>query len=172
MNNNIQILVLGSVQDGGYPHTGCNDNCCKNVWENYSLRRNVASIAIIDHKIEKYWIIDITPDFKNQYQMISKYLNKKYSFSGIFLTHSHIGHYTGIFDLGLEVLNSNKIPVYAMPKLMKFLKSNSSIEFLFKSENIKSFEIKEKEKIILSEGLIVSSFLVPHRNEMSETVGY
>ena len=172
MNKNIQILVLGTVQDGGYPHTGCNNICCKRIWGNYLLRRNVASIALIDHKVQKYWIIDITPDFKIQYQMINEYLNKEYCFSGIFLTHSHIGHYSGIFELGLEVLNSNNIPVYAMPKLMKFLKSNPSIDFLFKSKNIKSIKINNKEKIILSDDVSINSFLVPHRNEMSETVGY
>ena len=106
MTSNYQIYILGTVQDGGFPHTGCNQNCCKQAWSNYSLRRNIASIAIIDHNSKKYWIIDITPDFKLQYQMLNQYLDTSYSFSGIFLTHSHIGHYSGLLEFGLEVLNT------------------------------------------------------------------
>ncbi|GIS72856.1 MAG: hypothetical protein CM1200mP10_24330 [Candidatus Neomarinimicrobiota bacterium] len=44
--------------------------------------------------------------------------------SGIFLTHAHVGHYTGLAHLGLEVRGANKIPVYAMPRMMNFLKNN------------------------------------------------
>ena len=172
MTSDYQIFILGTVQDGGYPHTGCLNDCCKEAWKNHSLRKNVASIALIDHQYKKYWIIDITPDFKTQYQMINKYLNDSYKFSGIFLTHSHVGHYIGLLELGLEILNTKNIPVYAMPKLLKFLKNNDSINFLFKSNNIKPIEIRENKKINLADGLIISSFLVPHRNEMSETVGY
>ena len=172
MTSNFQIYILGTVQDGGFPHTGCNEQCCKQAWSNFLLRRNIASIAIIDHNVKKYWIIEITPDFKIQYQMITEYLNDQYSFSGIFLTHSHIGHYSGLLELGLEVLNTNNIPVYVMPQLLKFLKSNASINFLFQSKNIISLEITENKTNQLSDNLSIASFLVPHRNEMSETVGY
>ena len=109
MNNTIQILVLGTAQDGGYPHTGCKGQCCRDAWNNKSLQRLIASIAIIDTKNKQFWIIDITPDFKNQLDMIYSQFSNEYKFSGIFLTHAHVGHYTGIFELGLEILNTNKI---------------------------------------------------------------
>ena len=83
MTSNFQIYILGTVQDGGFPHTGCNEQCCKQAWSNFLLRRNIASIAIIDHNVKKYWIIDITPDFKIQYQMITEYLNDQYSLQTI-----------------------------------------------------------------------------------------
>lgn len=172
MTSNFQIYILGTVQDGGFPHTGCNKRCCKEAWTNHSLRKNIASVAIIDHNTKNYWIIDITPDFKIQYQMINAYLDDQYIFSGIFLTHSHIGHYSGLLELGLEVLNTKDIPVYVMPQLLKFLKNNASINFLFQSNNITPVEITENKINQLSKDLSVISFLVPHRNEMSETVGY
>ena len=77
MTSNYQIYILGTVQDGGFPHTGCSQDCCKEAWENHLLRKNVASIAIIDHNVKKYWIIDITPDFKFQYQMIMQNLERQ-----------------------------------------------------------------------------------------------
>jgi phosphoribosyl 1,2-cyclic phosphodiesterase len=33
---------------------------------------------------------------------------------GIFLTHAHIGHYTGLMFLGREVMNANAVNVYGM----------------------------------------------------------
>ncbi len=167
----MRIIVLGTTQDGGYPHAGCNDICCKMAWGNSKLRKYVASIAIVDDDSKQFWIIDITPDFKEQFQIISKILDQ-YKFSGIFLTHAHVGHYSGLLTLGLEVMNTKNIPVYAMPRLVQFLKNNSSIDFLINSKNIVLYKINEKESINPSDKFSISSFLVPHRNEMSETVGY
>ena len=28
------VVVLGIAQDGGYPHAGCINICCKNLWKN------------------------------------------------------------------------------------------------------------------------------------------
>ena len=167
-----EILILGSIQDGGYPHVGCRKECCKDAWRDPSLRRYIASIVIVDHICKKYWLIDITPDFKEQLNLIFKTYSEDYSLSGIFLTHAHVGHYTGLFKLGLEIMNTKCIPVYAMPRLNEFLHDNSSTEFLFRSNNIISYKLNKNEQISLSDDMNISPFLVPHRNELSETVGY
>ena len=45
--------------------------------------------------------------------------------SGIFLTHAHIGHYTGLIHLGHEVMGTSNIPVYTMPRMKQhYLKTN------------------------------------------------
>ena len=67
----MRIIVLGTIQDGGYPHVGCNDMCCKMAWESSRLRKYVASIAIVDDQSKQFWVIDITPDFKEQFQIIA-----------------------------------------------------------------------------------------------------
>lgn len=36
---------------------------------------------------------------------------------GIFLTHAHIGHYSGLMYLGREAMNAQNTPVYAMPRI-------------------------------------------------------
>ena len=167
-----EILILGTVQDGGYPHVGCEGPCCQNAWIDLSLKKYIASIAIINHINKKYYIIDITPDIGEQLHMLYKRYSKEYCFSGIFLTHAHVGHYTGLFKLGLEMMNTKEIPLYAMPKLMSFLHNNSSTEFLFQSKNIVPHVLNNKKHLTLSEDLNISPFLVPHRNELSETVGY
>ena len=49
MSNNI-IKILGVTQDSGYPQIRCKKKCCKVAWENLSLRKMPACIAIIDKK--------------------------------------------------------------------------------------------------------------------------
>ena len=163
-------VVLGTTQDGGYPHAGCEKMCCKEAWLSDSLRKMVASIAIIDPRTGLAWMIDATPDFAKQYHIITK--KHKARLAGIFLTHAHIGHYSGLMQLGREVMGAKNVVVYAMPKMKKYLEKNGPWNQLVKLKNIKLSPIKDKEEVLLARDLIIEPFLVPHRDEFSETVGY
>ena len=33
INKSPYLLVVGKAQDGGFPHTGCINKCCKEQWE-------------------------------------------------------------------------------------------------------------------------------------------
>jgi len=117
------LLVLGTSQDGGFPQAGCTKECCRNAWENPKIRRLVACIAIVDPLDGKQWIIDATPDFREQFFKLGQ-ISENYgrqSITGIILTHAHIGHYTGLIHLGREVMGTENIPVYAMPRMKQFL---------------------------------------------------
>ena len=168
------ILILGTAQDGGYPHVGCNRSCCIKVENNLSLMRLISSIAIIDQEKQKFWLIDLSPDINEQLRLLRKYINKyDYPhFAGIFFTHAHIGHYAGLLNLGLEVLNLNNIPIYAFPKMKSFLENNSIFQQLIDNKNIILNDINDNMEIKLTEDISISAFYVPHRNELSETVGY
>jgi pyrroloquinoline quinone biosynthesis protein B len=74
--------------------------------------------------------------------------------------------------LGREALGANKIPVYTMPRMKKFLESNGPWSQLVSINNVSLKEIENNQKIQLSENLKVIPFYVPHRDEFSETVGY
>ena len=67
------ILILGTAQDGGYPHVGCNSSCCVKVENNLSLKRLISSIAIIDQEKQKFWLIDLSPDINEQLRLLRKY---------------------------------------------------------------------------------------------------
>ena len=170
--NAYEIFIVGTTQDGGYPHIGCDLECCQDAWINPELKRYASSIAVIDHQNKKYFLIDVTPDLSEQLHMFCNVYGRSYVLSGMFLTHAHVGHYMGLFKLGLEMMNSNQIPLYAMPEMMSFLKNNSSTHFLFESNNIADNIIREQQLIQLGTNLSISPFYVPHRNELSETVGY
>tara|TARA_Y100001970_G_scaffold268694_1_gene360261 strand:- start:855 stop:1724 length:870 start_codon:yes stop_codon:yes gene_type:complete len=172
--NNIVLKILGTAQDGGYPHIGCKKICCKAAWNDHSKKRLIASIAIIDKKLKECWIIDSSPDIKFQINMIMDFLNLEDcpKINGIFLTHAHIGHYSGLLEFGKEAMNSFEVPIYAMPKMNDFIKSNNAFNFLIQSSNIKLNTIHHNANLKLNKNISIEPFLVSHRNEMSETVGY
>jgi len=45
---------------------------------------------------------------------------------GVFLTHAHMGHYTGLMHFGREAMGAKDIPVYAMPRMQLFLETNGN----------------------------------------------
>ena len=169
-NASENLLVLGTAQDGGYPHTGCSEDCCREAWKDSNQKRLIASLAVLDGK--DCFLIDITPDFKYQLQLIEHHINEKPRISGICITHAHLGHYMGLLDLGLEVMNTNEIPVYVMPKMKSFLENNAPFTQLLELNNIHLFIIQENYPIDIFKDVKIIPFRVPHRNEYSETVGY
>ena len=168
------IYVLGVAQDGGKPQAGCLKKCCFGPKNKPELRRWVSSIAIVDNSNNRCWIFDATPDFREQLQMINEVTTSEnpVNISGIFLTHAHFGHYTGLAHLGLEVMGANKIPVYAMPRMMNFLTDNGPWSQLVTKENIIIESLQDGVIININDKIKITPFLVPHRDEYSETVGF
>ena len=162
------IHVLGTAQDGGYPQTGCTEDCCKMAWNERFHTRYPSCIALLNPSTKKYWLFDVTPDVKTQIQMLHSY---NCILSGIFITHAHVGHYMGLINFGLEIMNLNKIPVYVMPRMKSFLENNSIIDQLIQNDNINLVELEDEEYLSLDNST-VKPFNVPHRNELSETVGF
>ena len=168
------LIVLGTIQDAGSPQMACQKSCCEELFKNPDASRKVVSLGIIDPLEKKYWLIDASPDFPSQCKILKSTagFNHKETPDGIFLTHAHIGHYTGLMYLGKESMNSVDIPVNAMPRMQEFLAVNGPWSQLLKIQNIKLNKINSEEKIQLSRNISITPFLVPHRDEFSETVGY
>ena len=91
--------------------------------------------------------------------------------SAIFLTHAHIGHYSGLIHLGREALGAKRIPVYAMPRMTSYLKQNAPWNQLISLKNIDLFQIEANSKNSIGQ-IHITPILVPHRDEFSETVAY
>ena len=168
MVNNFIIHVLGTAQDGGYPHAGCKDICCLDICDKPSLHRLPSSIAVVDKKNKNFYLFDVTPNIKEQLHFLDKYNCK---LDGIFITHAHLGHYIGLLDLGLEIMNTDNIPVYVMPRMKQFILNNEPMAQLIKNNNIQLIALENDCDILLN-NLSITPFEVPHRNELSETVGF
>ena len=167
----IELVVLGIAQDAGFPQADCQKSCCKTAWADKSKRKLVSCLGLRDLSTNQLWLFDATPDFKEQLQLLKSITSLDASLDGIFLTHAHMGHYTGLMHLGREAMGTQKVTVYAKPRLRDFLSTSGPWSQLVALNNI-DLRTLSNEPVFLTKELKVESFEVPHRDEFSETVGY
>lgn len=172
--NSTFLKVLGTVQDAGAPQINCKKSCCASLFNHPDPTKKVVALGLIDTESEKTYLFEATPDIAAQIQDLQESANFSSTtpVDGIFITHAHIGHYSGLLFLGKEALNGNQVPVYAMPKMKSFLSNNGPWEQLVTNKNIQLKELQNETPVVLSKNLNVTPILVPHRDEYSETVGY
>lgn len=167
------IQILGVAQDAGYPQANCYAPHCMRAWQDENLRRTTSSIAVVDERSKSKYLFDATPDVREQlYQLHLSAPDGTYELGGVFLTHAHIGHYTGLMHFGREASHSKNVPVYAMPRMLDFLSGNGPWDQLVRLQNIRLTPLADTITVTLNGNLSVTPFLVPHRKEYSETVGY
>ena len=164
--SNYTLKILGVVQDGGMPHLGNNKTCCENIKQD----KYVTSLMLMNNENNESFLFDASPDINKQLNFMGDRIKK--DLKGIFLTHAHIGHYTGLMYFGREALNSKLVNVYAMPRMKKFLEENGPWSQLVSLQNISIIELSNESKISIDSNVIVQPVEVPHRAEFSETVGY
>jgi pyrroloquinoline quinone biosynthesis protein B len=170
--NDVILKVLGTIQDGGIPHMGCNKVCCLKYFKNNTFRVGVSSLGISNLKNETNYLIDATPNVNHQLKALIGTSNPSEKLNGIFLTHAHMGHYSGLLNFGREAMNSKNIPLYLMPRFYNFIQDNGPWNQLVKLENVMLKRIYDREKITLESNLSITPIQVPHRDEYSETVGF
>jgi len=166
IKSNYTLKILGVVQDGGMPHLGNNKTCCENIKQD----KYVTSLMLMNNENNESFLFDASPDINKQLNFMGDRIKK--DLKGIFLTHAHIGHYTGLMYFGREALNSKLVNVYAMPRMKKFLEENGPWSQLVSLQNISIIELSNESKISIDSNVIVQPVEVPHRAEFSETVGY
>jgi len=168
------LTILGIAQDGGYPQIGCRKPCCEAIREGVEGPRHVTSLAITDARSGKYWLWEATPDMPAQlHNLRSNQADSPFRLpAGIFLTHAHIGHYTGLMHLGREAYGAKGVEVFAMPRMKQFLSDNGPWNQLISLGNISIRPLKADSTLDISENLQVTPLKVPHRDEYSETVGF
>lgn len=167
------LIVLGTIQDAGSPHIACKKACCENLFETTNPLRKVVSLGVIDPQNNKSFLFEATPDITSQVKKLKQFSNSESELpDGIFLSHAHIGHYTGLMYFGKEATNTNQVPVYAMSRMKKFLENNGPWSQLVSTNNIAIQEIENQKEIELTSNIKVIPFRVPHRDEFSETVGF
>lgn len=166
------LFVLGVVQDAGYPQAGCYQPHCLPGWEAAELRRTPTALALIMPALNRHYLFEATPQLPEQlYALQVEAPASRAALNGIFLTHAHIGHYSGLMFLGREAMGAAAVPVYAMPRMSAFLQNNGPWSQLVELENIELRTLQDQQAVALEQVTVVP-FLVPHRDEYSETVGY
>lgn len=170
-------LVLGIAQDAGYPQAGCRGACCAPAWADPSRRRHAACLALVDPATSRRWLIDATPDLREQLRALDLACppdpdRPAPALDGIFLTHGHLGHVLGLLQLGKEAMGARGVPVYAMPRLLAFLRQHEPWAALERGRHVLPRPLAAHEPVALPGGLTVEPVPVPHRDELTETVAF
>ncbi|SEQ08428.1 MBL fold metallo-hydrolase [Neolewinella agarilytica] len=169
----VSIVVLGNVQDAGSPHIGCKKDCCRDLFDHPDATRMVTCLGLVDASTNQKFLFEASPDISRQLKKLKAYSQTEEEMAdGIFLTHAHIGHYTGLMYLGKEATNADQVPVYAMPRMRDYLSENGPWSQLVSTKNIKMLPLTADSTFQLTASIRITPFRVPHRDEYSETVGY
>jgi pyrroloquinoline quinone biosynthesis protein B len=131
----------------------------------------VACLGLVDRTTHQSWLIDATPDFREQLHALHK-LVPDCSLAGILLTHAHVGHYAGLIHLGREVMDSRGVPVCATPSVAGFVRHNAPWSQLVVLGNVELHPLTPAAEDRLSPGLHVIPLTVPHREEFGDTVAF
>jgi pyrroloquinoline quinone biosynthesis protein B len=167
-----QLVVLGVAQDAGYPQIGAVHEFAA-VDLGQRKRQQVVALGVVDEKAQQKFLFEATPDMPAQLFALNNYWPTPGTVpTGIFLTHGHMGHYTGLLYLGREALGASAVPVYAMPRMTSFLTTNAPWSQLITLKNIELRPLVAGQQIVLNPKLKVTPLLVPHRDEFTETVGF
>lgn len=166
----MRIEILGSGQDYGIPHTDCYCDVCNKARKHAKYRRLGPSVAILDKMEASCYLIDASPDFKHQLDMIHEEIDKtkrngKIPISGVLLTHAHLGHCAGLWHLGKESVEERNLPVFCTSKMKRFLHNSYPFNLLVQRKNIKIEEVYPNKEFRLN-GLKFMPLRVPHRNEL------
>ena len=166
------IYVLGNVQDAGLPHIGCQHKFCKEKFSEFE-EYFTTSIAVVDPVEKKYILFEASPDIPYQLNYLEKEIFNEFLLpESIFITHAHIGHYTGLMYFGREALGAKNLIIKVLPKMSNFLKTNGPWSQLVDINNIKIHNLSFGSKTNELRNITVTPIQVPHRDEYSETAGF
>lgn len=176
------VLVLGTAQDGGLPQIGCRGPACRAAHADPARRRYVASLLIADPRSGRRWLIDATPDLPEQVELAAGHPPGRPEpaangprpplFEGIFLTHAHGGHYTGLVHLGREAYDAHDLPVLGSRRMIQMLEQNAPWSLMVESGALQPVVLRQGEPYELAPGLTVEALPVPHRDELTDTMAF
>jgi pyrroloquinoline quinone biosynthesis protein B len=158
-----KAVILGSAQDGGSPQLGGPDR----------PRRLVTSVAVIGDGGSTL-LLDVSPDIREQAAGLSHHRPPRSSgnvVDHIALTHAHMGHYTGLVQFGREAHNSEEVPTWVTASMASFLTVNQPWAQLIENRNLDLRIVEPGVVEGLGSGLSIRFVFVPHRAEMTDTVG-
>ena len=173
------VLVLGTAQDGGIPHLGAHAPADEAARRDPALARTAASLLVVDSASGRRWLIDATPDVARQLEAAAAAAPLRAAaegrapiLDGVFLTHAHVGHYLGLAWFGREIYGADRLPVHGSARMVDFLARNAPWELLVRLGHVELRTLAPGRAVALAPGLTITPFLVPHREEYTDTLGF
>ncbi len=175
------LRVLGTAQDGGLPHAACTCVRCERARHDPAFRRAVASLALVvpaPGGAAEVYLVDATPDLREQLDRLADVRAARRGgvarapLDGVFLTHAHLGHYTGLAFFGFEAVHTRAMPVWCTPRMAAFLRGHGPWSQLVQIGNLDLHEVEHGGEVELGGSVRVGFLKVPHRDEYADTVGF
>ena len=154
----LQLVVLGSGQDGGTPQVGSAAP---------TTSRTASSIAVLADDVRL--LFDASPDLRSQFQLLPTVDRSGLLVDAVFITHCHMGHYTGLAQFGREAANTNQIPLYGSPSVIEVLETNEPWASLFRRGNLRAHPMDD---VVHLGRLSIRRIPVPHRAELSDASAF
>ncbi len=177
------VLVLGTAQDGGLPQIGCADALCRRARREPSFARCVTSLLVADPRSGARVLLDATPDVARQMEAATGHPPMRYQLAtrdqpgarpalvdAVFLTHAHMGHYTGLAWFGREVYGARDLRVHATERMAAFLRANDPWRRMVDEGTLSLAGLEAPVEI--GAELRIEALPVPHRDEFSDTVAF
>lgn len=169
------VVILGTAQDAGRPQVGCREDCCAAARQDPARRRLVASLLLVEPHSARRWLVDATPDLREQVERATPFASPSGDgrpplFSGVFLTHAHMGHIAGLLHLGREGYGASDLPLYVAPGMAAFLQHNDPWRFAIGAGTFRIEPLAYDIAHHLTPSLRITAIRVPHRDEFSDTV--
>lgn len=172
----VEVVVLGTAQDGGLPHVGCHEAPCERARHDPSFRRLVVSLGIVDRTAHRRFLVEATPDLPEELDRLDAFAGGarprgRNPVDGVLLTHGHVGHYTGLVHFGREVASTKSLPLYGTDRMLAFLRGAGPWSLLFELHQLEGRTLRPDRPTSLTRRLRVTPVVVPHRDEFTDTVG-
>lgn len=68
LQQSVEVILLGSAQDGGFPQVGCQCGNCKEVYSGLTEADPAVSLAVIDRASRKWWLFEASPQLNEQWR--------------------------------------------------------------------------------------------------------
>ena len=178
----IEAILLGTAQDGGLPHAACTCRRCEAARKDPARARGIASLALVLPPVgelpRQVLLIDASPDIRTQLDALADVRDApadrtdRTPVDGVLLTQAHIGHYLGLAFFGFEAVNTQGLATYCTPRMAEFLRRNGPWSQLVSLGNLDLRPTEPGTPVDLGAGVTATALSVPHRDELSDTVGY
>ena len=165
------VVVLGTAQDGGYPHVGCDCDHCRAAFADPALGRRAACVGLVTS--QGIALVDATPDFAAQWRELANVakVSPQTPLAALFLTHLHAGHVLGLPLLGKEGRSGTKTPVWTTETNLAALREMPMFGSLFAENHLEARPFTLGWETNLGD-LLVQAVPVPHRSERGDTVAF
>jgi pyrroloquinoline quinone biosynthesis protein B len=165
-----EFVLLGTAQDGGLPHAGCNCANCARAREDAGFRRHPAAAGVVSSS--ERLLIDATSSFADQIQTLWERtvddpasVPRHSAPETVLITHAHTGHYAGLWQLDRSVMSATGARVVGPPRTIALLAANEPWAMMQQEGFLRLEPLALDVAYDLLPGVRVTMLSVPHRAE-------